>query len=285
MAAADGREQVARRQVGRRLVGHRPAQVADVVDGHGQVAPADRADRVRRRGGAVDEDRVVVALDRRAHVRAPLAAHAVRRVVDVAQAEDDAAARGAAQRLERLGQLTPGAERELVHDGDVGVEARRDRELDPGAHRVQPGDVQGEPAGPALAVLVAGPAGQLEDVHAGRHAEPRDDRRAGDDERARLRLDLRQAVGDRQGAAQVAEADELVRKEEEPAAATLPRGHVRQGGRGAQNALLRSVPRVVGAGHRWAEKVFWRGVTTNSCKFFTAVIALFIGDHAGQPRS
>ena len=220
VVAGPGRHQhVAGRDVVGAVVGSRRPDVADVDDRNVEALPPHAGERVGRRAGPVDEDRVVVAADHLAHARAPLAADVLGAVVDVAQPEDELARpRARAQRLERRLELAAQAQRELVDDRDVGLEreGRGERDLRP--HRTQLLDVEQQPRA-VRPVGVAAADRELDRVGARRDREEGLDRGAGQDQRRDVRVRAGQAARDGQRAAQVAEPDHLVRVEEKSAGA------------------------------------------------------------------
>ena len=171
-------------------VGMRLAEVADAVDGDTEVVPAEAAQRVRRRLRAVDQDRVEVAFDRLAQRRAPLAAHALGAVVDVAQAEDEAAPRVARERVQGGGELPVQTQRHLVDHDHVGVERFGRGIGDARAQPIEVGRLDRERGRARDAVRVAGAAGQLHRVDARGEGEEGRDRRPAEDQRAGAALEI-----------------------------------------------------------------------------------------------
>ncbi len=166
---------------------------------------------------AVDPHLVVVARDRRHVARALERAPRARGLVeDVAHAEDHASrGRTAAQRAERIEQLAGDAAGPLVDDHQVRLEAQdrfdQDRPPDP----IHFGRLCGQESRPVALGGRPIQAGELDVVQVFRNAERLDHRRAGHDQHRRTRILLRERLREQQRAPDIAEAERVVRIEED----------------------------------------------------------------------
>ena len=179
-------------------------------------------DRVRCRLRPVDENQVVVPLDRLAYLVVPFETDVLRAVLDIAQPEHEPATRSPLQSLERWPQLSGQAERQFVNHGHVGPERGRRRQRDARAQRPQLLGLELEPLRVVIALAIAAAPRQLHDVDARRQSKRGLNRRSRENQRAGWRVCAGKPTGQGQRPPQMAEPDQLVGVEDEPR--TVPHG-------------------------------------------------------------